>query len=609
MEKDKNNPTEGELIVESGKQNPLTKGGNVVIGTLNVMTKPVLGHIKNRHEKFYKAKPFHLWADLFFVLSILSLFSVFVIIKNLEPKPEIDLSSVVVSPKVVSGDLTTIEVSYRNNGKVAVQDASLSIVFPEDFSLVAASPEKIFSDQTNTFTIGDLPRGANGKITITGSLLGGLGDKKSFSYSLNYLRKGYEYNKLGSLNAIIESSALETTLKMQDKIYENTNFGGVIVLKNNGRVDIDRDITLSFEGKGLNILSISGSNAVLINDVIIQKGLKAGQEASIKFQASPLFKNLVDLSLVTNIDFGYREVKQSEIVSSVAVLPSKIAVNINAKQSQVKIGDLVKFELDISGNSDEKLDNVEINLYSANDYFSLRSLSLEKDSQYAIKGTVISLPSLNNNKVKLPIEVIFDKNKNVSNQEVGLVADILYNSSFGKGSYRVYSENVKIFSDLLIASKAVYYSAQGDQLGVGPLPPVVGVPTKYWVFWELDNNGNELKDLSVSAELPANVGWTNQKSLLSGSIHYSPISRQVVWSVDNVLSSAGQYKAGFEVELIPTASDAGKTPKILTNIKYSAADAFVQSDISGTLNDLDTNLKDDKLSAGKGTVIKMEIVK
>lgn len=608
MEKD-NNPKEGELIMKDVKQDVSTKGGNIVIGTLNVMTKPMVGHIKNRHEKFYKTKPFHLWADLFFILSILSLFSVFVIIKNLEPKPEIDLSSVVVSQKIVSSDLTTIDITYRNNGKVAVQGASLSLVLPEDFRLVASSPEKSFSDQTNTFFIGDLPRGANGKISVTGSLLGALGDKKTFSYSLNYLRKGYEYNKLGSLDVTIDSSAIETTLKMQDKIYENTNFGGVITLKNNGRVDVDKDITVSFDGKSLDILSISGVNAVLINDVIVQKGLKAGQEARIKFQASPRVKDNVDLNLVTNIDFGYREVKQSEIISGVVINRSKIAAQIDANQKQTKIGEIVKFKLSISGDNNEKLENIEINLSSSNDYFSLRSLSLEKGLQYTVKGTVISLPNLTNNKIELPLEVVFDKSKDVTNQEIGLVADISYNTSSGKESYRVYSDNIKTLSDISITSKAVYYSAQGDQLGVGPLPPVVGVPTKYWVFWEVGNTGNELKDLSVSAELPANVGWTNQKSLLSGSIHYSPISHQVVWSVDDISSSAEQYKAGFEIELIPTTADIGKAPKILTNTKYSATDVFVQGDISGKLSDLDTNLKDDKLSAEKGTVIKMDIVK
>jgi hypothetical protein len=162
---------------------------------------------------------------------------------------------------------------------------------------------------------------------------------------------------------------------------------------------------------------------------------------------------------------------------------------------------------------------------------------------------------------------------------------------------------------LQVSSRGFYYSAEGDQLGIGPLPPAVDVPTRYWIFWEIDNLGNDLKDFAMTADLPANVGWTGQKSLLAGDIRYGAISKKIVWNVDDVSRADGSYRAGFEVELIPSAAQVGKIPDLLTNIKYSATDVFANAEISGELSDVTADLKDDPSASGKGTVIKINIVK
>ncbi len=159
---------------------------------------------------------------------------------------------------------------------------------------------------------------------------------------------------------------------------------------------------------------------------------------------------------------------------------------------------------------------------------------------------------------------------------------------------------------LKVDSVGLYYSSQGDQLGVGPLPPMVNVQTSYWVFWEISNLNKNLKDFEVTAQLPDGIVWNNKKTALAGSLQYGEMTRKVVWTVDQVEQGKGNYKVGFEVGLIPTDQDTGKILNLLTDIKYQAIDKSCNEKVSGSLNNITTDLVFDNLAKGKGIIIPFE---
>jgi hypothetical protein len=259
----------------------------------------------------------------------------------------------------------------------------------------------------------------------------------------------------------------------------------------------------------------------------------------------------------------------------------------------------------------EKISNIKMDFAPDTTAFVLKGLELKtQNDKFSISGTTLSLGDLNpGEKINLDLEANLSRKKVNPNQETGLLADVSYKAGDQNMSYKIYSQKIKVLSDIQVSSRAVYYSAQGDQLGIGPLPPAVDVPTRYWVFWEIDNLGNDLKDLMMSAELPANVAWTNQKSLLNGNIRFAEIGHKVVWTLDDLPKEGGQYRAGFEIELVPSKTDLGKVPNLLINTQYSAFDAFAGAEVSGNVEDLNADLKGDSMSSGKGKVIKLDIVK
>lgn len=160
-----------------------------------------------------------------------------------------------------------------------------------------------------------------------------------------------------------------------------------------------------------------------------------------------------------------------------------------------------------------------------------------------------------------------------------------------------------VLSNLNIFAQAYYNSPQGDQLGSGPIPPIVGLPTNYWVFFTLNNSGNDLKNVVVSAKLPTSVSLTGRKTLSAGEMSYNETSRRLTWQI-NTISGAdkGTSQLGFEIQIKPVKNQIGQVLELLGAGYYQAVDTYCNAIISGQTVALDTNLPDDALNKGQGKV-------
>jgi hypothetical protein len=601
-----------EAVELSPDKIDVKKGGNIVIGSMNVVINPVKEHLKKRHEKFYRESKFHLWADISFALIILALAASFIIFHNFKPKAEIAFKTVLAGGGASSGQAETFEISYKNNGKIDIKDSTLSLSFPANFALLSVSPEKAWSDQTNTFKIGDLPHGANGEVSVTGVPFGEIGVSQILAFSLNYLENGRQGNNLGSFVFPLDSSALNLVFDAPAEIYKDIDFGGKITVTNESSADIEKEISLNFASSPITIKSISSARAALVNGVIVIDGLKAKEKAEIEYEAaSGAAEGRLSAVLSAYLDLDGRKVKQTEAARNFLISSPKFSVIISTDKKSIAGEEAVGFKLNFANKENSDLSNVTINITPSDSAVAIKSFSLKSGAdKYKTSGSVISLGGLGSGAAgEINFEAVLSRKAISADQETGVTANINYQLGERAVEYKIFSPKLKFLSDLQIGSKGLYYSAQGDQLGVGPIPPVVDVPTHYWIFWEINNLGNDLKNLSVSADLPSRVGWTEQKSLVAGNIRYGEISRKVVWTVEDVASSGGNYRVGFEISLIPSRADLGKVPPLVTNIRYSATDIFAGEEISGTLPDINANLKDDPTASGKGSVVWLNVVK
>ncbi|HTK05150.1 MAG TPA: hypothetical protein VL500_06190 [Candidatus Eisenbacteria bacterium] len=169
--------------------------------------------------------------------------------------------------------------------------------------------------------------------------------------------------------------------------------------------------------------------------------------------------------------------------------------------------------------------------------------------------------------------------------------------------------------DLAIATRleadaaALYFTKDGDQLGIGPLPPKAGETTKYRVFLTVTNTTGDAGDVSLEAYLPTNVVWTGHASVTAGdALDYFPSTGRVRWNIGRVPAFAGdsgdRIGATFEVAITPDKSEIGSAPLLVKGIKLIGKDAVTGLPLHAAAEDLTTDLPYDQRAAGKGTVVK-----
>jgi len=163
--------------------------------------------------------------------------------------------------------------------------------------------------------------------------------------------------------------------------------------------------------------------------------------------------------------------------------------------------------------------------------------------------------------------------------------------------------SIKINTQLNLEANLYYHSPQGDQLGIGPIPPVVGVPTKYWLIVKASNQGNNLSNLIFSAQLAPGVELAQERSLLAGKFSYDDSRRRLIWQVDSLEASGGDYIANFAVSFTATSDQVGENALILNNLEYYVDDDWTGAEIHKKLYNLDTSLPADRLNKGEGRVL------
>ncbi|MDO8624919.1 MAG: hypothetical protein Q7R47_02465, partial [Candidatus Diapherotrites archaeon] len=165
----------------------------------------------------------------------------------------------------------------------------------------------------------------------------------------------------------------------------------------------------------------------------------------------------------------------------------------------------------------------------------------------------------------------------------------------------------RVATDLSVDAFARYFSREGDQLGRGPLPPVVGEPTRYWTFIALRNSFSDASNVVVRAHLPDHVLWTGKTSVTLGEpMQFDDRTRELLWRVGNVTRFTGgvypDVGVAVELSLTPEPTHVGTSPVLLDGISVTGSDTFTNTAIEQSGPNVTTNLTVDTKAKGKGVV-------
>jgi len=283
---------------------------------------------------------------------------------------------------------------------------------------------------------------------------------------------------------------------------------------------------------------------------------------------------------------------------------SDLSLKAIIPKENIYSGQKFVINIHLENRGDQAITNLTLTPQTAADFSVVKLESTDTPNNLKVEGNKLSLENLSpgsTSDTELWVTLLADPN---SARYVSWYFNASYLQDNVKYQDKFALSDLKLITDLKVAGVAYYNSPLGDQLGSGPIPPIVGLPTNYWIFFNVDNKGNDLKGLTVTANLPSGVTLSNQKTLSAGEFSYNESQKRITWLVKDLSIKNPLYQAGFEVQLMPTSSQISTLPLLLTNISYIATDAYTGEQLSGKIAAIDTSLPADGINHGQGSVTK-----
>ncbi len=567
------------------------KSGNLVVGSLNLVINP----LRKRWRRDYSGNTWHLIADTFLIFLIVTLIMFVYLTNNWSESRAFSLKINSEGP-TIAGSLKSFELEYKSNYQV--DNTLVQLFLPQNFIINSVYPKNLFDEELNTLNLGALEKNSSGRIKINGFIWGELHDRQDISFRLDCSRCG-KNGLVTSLFYDIEKLPIESSLLLNDNLFFNSDFSGVLTLKNNTNNPLENiKINLGSD------IEIKKSNLPVENGNILLNKINSGEENSINFDALCREDNNVKISPKFSINLSNNSLYFYGEEKNIDVKRPNLNISVISDNNYAEDGEKILYKLTYDNQEKFTIKNVKITIASANPNFLLESLeSVNNPKGVIVSGNTIMIEDLLEGESGLLfLNALFDRRQSAPNQELFLKISLQYEIDGQIVKYVTYSNKNKLSSKISASASAHYYSPQGDQLGVGPLPPAVNMSTNYWIFLEVNNLGNSLENFILTADFPENVYFSDNKRILDGKLFYGEVSKRATWELPLIKGENGRYRANFEIGLIPGDDDIGRILELLKNIKFTAKDTFTGQEIIRNLPDIDTNLENDKLSSGKGVV-------
>jgi hypothetical protein len=160
----------------------------------------------------------------------------------------------------------------------------------------------------------------------------------------------------------------------------------------------------------------------------------------------------------------------------------------------------------------------------------------------------------------------------------------------------------KINSDLKLNETIRYFNIDNIPVGTGPHPPKVGEETTYKVYWDLENNLHELKDLEIKVSLPDYVSWDAHERTTAGSVKFNEKENQIIWNIGRLPITVFQADAEFSIRIKPREEDRNKIMVLLPGSYVSAIDSETEAELTINTKAKTSKLEDDDIAGGDGIV-------
>jgi hypothetical protein len=395
-------------------------------------------------------------------------------------------------------------------------------------------------------------------------------------------------------------SALVLALELPEKLIAYQTFQGTITYKNTGPVDFP---TIGVEPEWPEGFTLLTSSPARTGGVWSLPAVPSGEEGAVTFTGR-IFTNpeSVTFAFHPSFVFGEDRYRQDTLVHNAPIVPPQVTVTHSIATGSVHPGGTLVATVSYENTGDAPVYDLV--------------LTLQEDSPFITRvptASIGTLPPQGSGKVRIeaPVRSSIAQSEISAYEHLDVMtrAQASYRLGEPTASQQVVSIGREITSPLTspisLSSFGRYASEQGDQLGRGPLPPVVGEETKYWIFWSVSGTTNELSNVNIVGHLPAGVSFTGRQTVSVGdavrvdtdTMSWSAASLQPTFA-----PNAKIVGVAFEVAITPTESQIGTTPTLLSDVRLTALDARTGALITASGAVVTTNLPGDTMAAGRGVV-------
>ena len=487
----------------------------------------------------------------------------------------LDLSVSLGTGRLVSGDNAAITVSYTNRSKFVLEDTTLALRLPPGFVVDRnKTPVSAFSEQS-IIPLGELAPGGHGTATVYGQLWTEPNTPYDIIASLAYRAEGKTTKelKLGKYILTLPDSVVSVNL---------TNVPPALAKGTPKEI-------------GLELFNSSQDSAATVQ--VVLEGVSSRLTTST-FTLSPQASQVIytNISATANTNFAAslyvlvngQAILQEKIIQPLTVLSPNVTIQAAWGQptpTYAEAGGTVPLTISWQ-NGNTPLDGGRILLRFTPGTVDMKATEKLNglywlDNAIVIHGqarTLLNNIAPNTSEtftVNVKLLPTFSLGTNsVSSWSVTPVfeADMSKDGVNVQGSITGETISLPLATETHLTAKAVYYTSDGDQLGRGPIPPVPGETTSWWVEIRANNTVGALTNAKLSITLPPGVSMTGRQSVtLGGGLKYNTSTRTITWSAPLIpaWSTTGWY---FAAAVTPDASYTGGPINLVQKITFTATD-------------------------------------
>jgi len=518
---------------------------------------------------------------------------------------KISFEASVAPREIVTGTSSTLVIRYTNGTDEKLRNAKLELSYPDYFLLQELSIEET-QVEDGTIELGTIPVGGTGSVRVRGVMFGDVGGEQSFTSTITFLH-GEERDQPGKKVSVHtfspSSSTLALTLTLPDRLVAFQEVEGTITYQNTGEIDFPM---ISIEPEWPSGFTLISSPVSLVDGAFVVPALEAGESGTMNF-AGYLGEVGEEVTFIFHPSFTFDQsrYRQETLLHTSPVVPPQIRIGHSVDTSTIRPGSEAIFTVSYENVGEFEVTNLVLSIEGNSPF-------LTKDSYTSTPVDSVAVGASEEIQIRVPLRWSILQSETTDWDGLDLTSRATASYTLGDGSgQRVSSKGSSLVSPIttpiVFESFGRYATADGDQLGRGPLPPRVGLETKYWVFWHVSGTINELTNVAIEGTLGEGVVFTGRQSSSQNSgVEYDASSNTVTWNTSSIESSLSPTSkivgVAFELGLTPDSSMVGETPVLLYDIRISGTDARTGAYVSRSGTTVTTNLPADLMADGKAVV-------